>query len=358
MGDNIVWLIGNGFNKSVENTLENTELKLSIKNHIKLWDKFERIFGDIRKSLSNDKNISDEEVIEQIFKLFDIFSSLGNPMSSNNYAERINYCINLLKENINKTVASKIFEVILDFMKAETDGVYGELNRSGINSDLGKLLNKNTNFFFTTNYDGIGEMVFGIDSDDKRISKDHRIADFFNNCPMSQDSYLCYYMRHNLKDARGCYLHLHGSYRYFLKQGTGPIKLKKEFIEKIVQDNKLLNGFTPIIIFNAPNTKLHFIEANSLLSNYFNLFKEALYKNHKLVIWGQSLKSDPHILKLITDNYDRLEKILILDPQGEKIKERISIKLQQPDLEKFHIINPKEQSISKLVEQVLDEMSK
>jgi NAD-dependent SIR2 family protein deacetylase len=117
-------------------------------------------------------------------------------------------------------------------------------------------------------------------------------------------------------------LHLHGSYKFFIYFGDF-IKVKKDGWNFYRENKEML---IPVLIFNAPKFKEKQIKSFAVLNVYFHAFKEELKKSKNLIIWGQSLKNDPHIenviKKLFIDSKVKEKRLIIVDNEKKhKIQE-------------------------------------
>jgi hypothetical protein len=301
----ITILLGNGFNYSIKDFIESHKddymhLLQNIAKLIKAIEGITELWGELNK-LVDTTNV-DENLIEDIHKSF-TFLSLIKPFENEH---NLKNCVKELKEKFNKSFIETLWKIIHRFLEYESKGFYQDLTKLSQNifNDYNyipcqKIRGKNVNLY-TTNYDGIAEIILGYDG--KQLS----LPDMFRGC--DSDYYVCFSKKGYEEDKEGYKLfHLHGSYKFFAYKFFLPadyeeIKIKREHINFVKENKNLLE---PIIVLNAPSIKEKQIERFEVLKSYFSVFKTDLQKSEKLIIWGQSLEYDPHLLKAIEEHFVR-----------------------------------------------------
>jgi len=325
MRNNIAFLVGNGFNRLLANVIGDIEVSRRLQEISVLYNRFSEMFKDIMEKYNLK---SQEEAIELFYDALGIIQTTidGSLTPKENWRN----CLEEMKTELEREITDKIYEVIENFIEDETSGFYGNLTR--IIAEHGFYLctetaNKNKNRFliFTTNYDGCVDIFFQFD----RSIKNFSFEDLFrgSGCPGYPGQYVCF--DDTVSPSPPLLFHLHGSYKYFQKREIFgryiTIKLSREGY-RILNIRELI----PVIIYNAPSFKEKLIEKFQLLRIYFRSFKDNLQKTvRKLVVIGQSLISDPHILTVIAESYFGLEEVVIMDINPFPVKDRIVKKIKE-----------------------------
>ncbi len=329
-------LIGNGFNHHFKSYIDNDELKNEIDHITSLWNKFD--------NLVENNGASIEEIIENLYRAFAFLSSV-KPFRENEYKE----CIDLLREKFYIEFIDMLHDIAYEFAKQQLEGFYGQLKSYLCENIFDNFVpceiikNKKINVY-TTNYDGIAEMILGHDG------KNFQLPDGFRH----DGNYVCFNKEAFDEDLKGCKLfHLHGSYKFYKLFEYEDYRFAKEIKFKF-ENSDSLNEFEnnkqnlePIIILNAVNLKEKQIKNYFSLSMYLSAFEKDLKKSDTLIIWGQSLKNDPHlkdrIKKYYTTNneYNEKKRIIIIDTnENHTLKEELNdnevdIKVIQPNNRDF-----------------------
>ena len=313
-GKRLVWLLGNGFNFAVNSFLSDDSISDDIKQIIRLWDTFTELFQDIRSKLGCS---SDEEAIQYIYAAIDIIKSIKSWNKINTTNDFLK-CIELIEIFIRNNIDQALYNIILRFIKSECNGTYKKLVSYLYKNDprVWEILDETNSVFFTTNYDGIGEMILSYDP----YSEPHKIkySDFFSYETCLTKEYGKFVCFNASMEASNFFLHLHGSYKFF-EHTSQLIKLTHQGCEELLElynngNIQILQEYAPIIVFNAPKLKRNIIATNVILHFYFQLFRKELagYNDNVLIIWGQSLRNDPHLVDVILKNLDSLYKIVVI----------------------------------------------
>ena len=341
MREGISFLVGNGFNKLLANLVSEETISKRLEEISVLYNKFSKLFDEIMEEYNLKTK---EEAIELFYNAL----AVVNLVITNSLTPKENWkiCLDEMKKELDEEVTARIYSVIDEFISDETNGFYGELRKEfksyGFFVDRESVKqNKDRLFIFTTNYDGCVDIFFRFNDSDGFL-----FNDLFNRsaCPEYTEDYVCF--DESITPEAPLLFHLHGSYKFFIRQeGFRYVTIKLGNYESLDFRNLI-----PVIIYNAPKMKEELIRRFQVLDTYFNFFKENLRENtRKLVIIGQSLSSDPHILDAISWSYHNIDEIVIMDvdDQLEKVKNRIlkqvKQKLKKDDiLDKFKLINTKE----------------
>lgn len=315
----LVWLLGNGFNFAVNSFLHDDLLSDEIKKIINLWNTFSELFEDIRQKMGCS---NDEEAIQYIYSAIDIIKSI-KPWAKMQTKNDFLNCIDLVETFIRDNIDLALYNIILEFIKSECNGTYKKIVSYLYENDsnIWNILDGTNSVFFTTNYDGIGEMILAYDPH----GKPHKIKypDFFlyETCQFTEyKKYVCF---DPSMEVSNFFLHLHGSYKFFEYRGQ-LIKLAHNGCEELLTlykkgEIKMLQEYAPIIVFNAPSLKRQIITLNAILNFYFQCLKKELGNDSVLIIWGQSLKNDPHLVDIIYKNFDSLYKIVVILPNPNDV---------------------------------------
>jgi len=288
-------LIGNGFNNLVANIIRLTpdewlnsrtlrDNKQATADNIisitKLWEEFDIVFKEMAKEMNA---LSHEELIKMIYAVINLFSSLEG------FAEALGKDkIEEIRNLFSKFLIDKIIGIAERFKEHENIDEYKSLKKYlptfAIEIDKHISSNKGTSLnIYTTNYDGVLDTLLtkprteelkhgfiGADGFTKLISNNHLgfVAHHLDNKPITL-------------------LHLDGSYKFTKKYGT-TYKIRG-----------LATNYEPVMVFNNPDMKESIVRSDNVLSYYFDKLKEDLSKSDRLVIIGNSMRTEPHIKKLI-----------------------------------------------------------
>ncbi|GEM_PF-4505671 len=304
-----VLLLGNGFNNSLQNFIEDERLREDIQQVIELWHALDERLGE---------NFSESD-LERVYEAFDVLRMLKFFEKNEVYKS----CFNELQNAVDSELANTIWDIVEGFVNLETNGFYirlaDYLNRSLFRIFLPfQAVNNNKVCIYTTNYDGIAEIVLAYDPNEEDERRRIKLPDMFGWC---HEKYNCFSQSNFIRDyEEPKLLHLHGSYKFYYYNRLS-IKLKRSYINEFKQFEE------PIIILNAPRLKERQIMRYPVLDAYFSSFQFDLKRYNKLVIWGQSLRSDPHILETIKKSLGEKKK------EVEKKKDRFEFEIVIINLE-------------------------
>ncbi len=345
-----VILLGNGFNISLREFVSDENVKEQIEAIIKLWNEFDKL-------VENNKEFI-EKILEDLNKSFYILSII-KPFYENG---ELKNCLDKLKEQFHSEFIDRLWDIVFEFIKQENNNFYREL-ANYFHIDLfpkinpyKKISEKGNIDIYTTNYDGIAEILFGYDAKEEQGYNKIKLRDMFRGCD-GYPTYVCFSedgYREDLNEPK--LLHLHGSYKFYVYDffpywSYKEIKVSRDYLENFVKENK--THLEPIIILNAPKFKEKQIKNFHILNTYLKVFEENIKKTNTLVVWGQSLENDPHIKKIIDENFinnrDEERKIIIIDVNENHVLKKES---KIPNLE-IEFINPKERNFINIIEYIL-----
>lgn len=283
-------------------------LAKELKNVSVLFKKFEDIETEFKRILGDYKSS------ETVLNIIDSIMYWYRNVKANTEFEALNSCSTKFIELANKIVEEKIKPIVLEFENQETNAVYGELTKwvseykIGANIDNHLKTSSDQLGIFTTNYDGFLEQLTRTDSNE---NQGFLLNDGFAGGrdkpktlypPFSNDRFLG---------------HLHSSYKF---------GWNGENWEKFNTSNSLRNP-DPLILYMNPDKKLEFIQRNTLLSAYWNHFLTWIKSSDEVIVYGNSLSSDPHIVDALKNCKSNCV-IYIADKDFEAIKKRLPKKLK------------------------------
>ncbi|HKK63606.1 MAG TPA: SIR2 family protein [Bacteroidales bacterium] len=310
----LAMIVGNGFNYLVSDLIRNyenqrtsneeelQEIAKSIDGITRLWERFDDVFRDLREKSNG---LNDEEVIRMIYTVLDFFSSIEGFKQILQQED-----IESLKNIFDGFLLNKIREISNELTKHQDNAGYSELKRL--------FPNFGHNFFnlieekeveklhiYSTNYDGILDTLL---TDDKRGGFVTR--DGFSRGAGPENIFLDLVPEYI--DEKYLLAHLHGSYKF-----------KKHYGKTLKLRNNDFND-SPVMIFNNPDTKQDLILDDNVLRHYYNQLSEDLEKYDKLVIFGNSMKTEPHIKELINKYFnDKGKCIVVVSPHPEEIADEL-----------------------------------
>ncbi|MBG0769531.1 hypothetical protein [Methanococcus maripaludis] len=338
MGENICFIIGNGFNhlikeicrnkveyykdnkiphhldrklgeerpigikiRKVDNKKELNNFLINFEKLINLWDEPERPFSDLVYNLNlllKDHNLTTEQIIGIINKTSEfIENKLSNESSVKNFH------VKDLSLKINSILIYDALKNCSDrFQDYENNGNYTILrelfrDEKGYFGKCFDELIKNENIhIYSTNYDGIIHSILSYYVETKSTLNYFGADGFING------DFQTWVLQRN----RNLLLLLHGSYRFMLNEESN-INKPTTYGYDLSEKNH------PIMVYNDPCLKMDVIRNYYVLNYYFEIFKESLQNCSKLIIFGNSLKSDPHIVKAISNNFDKEKELIIVD---------------------------------------------
>lgn len=327
--NNVVFIIGNGLNFLIKTVIDEIPIKdlspsrllkrNTLSNNLNeitvLWKKFDEVFLELRQHFAAKGNkISDEELIKLISSVINFFSNLTG-------FEKV-----LKKEDINKLqtildgfLLNKIIEIADEFRQHEEKRAYGSIREYFKNFDT--EFDKSTSihgvrktFFFTTNYDGILDVLF------TRPEGNFTKEDGFRSINSQNEdqaeaklsgSFLAFVPKY-LYERKLVLCHLHGSYKFVKNFGK---------TYKIIGTRK---NTRPVIVFNRPEAKSYVISNDNVLSEYMRFFINTLQapETTRLVILGNSMEAEPHLKAAIRDYFSikrTPKEIILVSREPDKI---------------------------------------
>lgn len=275
--------------------------------------------------------------------------SLLKPIEEN---EELSGCIEKLKEKFNNSFIENLWEIVLKFVEQEKNGFYKSLTSFLYNNDLRefnpcKHIKRKKISIYTTNYDGIAEIILGYDGES--IS----LPDGFRLCPSSSADFVCFNENEFNEDSISSKLfHLHGSYKFFVYSTYTSymhreIKVRSSHLSFIEQNQSNLE---PILVLNAPKLKRKQIKKYLCLEKYLHTFEKDLHGSDTLIVWGQSLINDPHIKGFITKIFsgNNGKEVIVVDTNSNHALKNI-------DGININFINPKKEDFISILKRIFDD---
>jgi len=352
VGKSTIFLVGNGFNFLIADILkyqrENNkecdffadnieQLEKDIREITTLWRKFDDLFASLEKEYPK---LNKEQLLKMIHSVVEFFRNFEGLefFFSNKEMETINH-LDTLKKLMDKTLLKKIVTISEEFKRHEEAKGYSNLKqifpKFGVR--LKELLKKheyNRVSIFSTNYDGVLDTLL--------TDNGFLFVDGFKR--IEGDLVFC---EEQLESSDFKMLHLHGSYK---------------FEERYYATVKLLKGRSnenPVMIFNNPNLKEKLIKENDVLREYYYFFEKELESCNKLVIIGNSLLNEPHILRLLNKRVKSDEnkpefKLYIIDKTPKSVEENIKMEVKNIQIEQYGTIDIKStKNLYELIETIL-----
>jgi hypothetical protein len=331
------FIIGNGFISHLAQLVQdrNEELYIQLKKVEALFNQFQSLESELRSLLnitaSNEIILGITENLVNWYRQINSESGLVN-----------NSCFDALADLGKIIIEDKIAPIVKGFEQQQIDGTYGDLTRvlsqfnigdkvkQGLESDSELKLG-----LFTTNYDGFLEQMLRTTDGSGYYFTDG----FAGLYPYPLKLYTPY-----ISD-KAFLGHLHSSYRYSWC-GSTCIKTR-DFTEAGANRD-------PILVYASPSKKKEFIDKNPLLSRYWYEFEKWLNLSDEIVIFGNSMMSDPHILELVVSivKFKQEIKLIIVAKNECKLdlyveigiprEQLIFIKSEKINLANYHLffLNP------------------
>jgi hypothetical protein len=341
-----IFLIGNGFIKHLQKVVCNEiEAHLSEGKNLEFFqndvlqglNQVDSLFGEfdnLEKELAGILGLEDKS-LELAYQLTDDFISWYRTKSKYPKAEyNLKQCLDSISLVGQQLVNEKIIPIVEKFEDQEIEGLYRSIsqwteNKIGEEIDIHLKRTGNNMGVFTTNYDGFFEQITYTGNEE---NKGFLLMDGFagdSNHPLTLHKPYFNYNRF--------IGHLHSSYKYGWN-GSQWVKIRTSRRSRNVH---------PLILYMKPNEKKKFIQKNSILTAYWNHFEKWLNKTEELVIYGNSLKSDPHIIELIKRALSKTALVYIADINAEEI---YCQHLDFIDKKRVHLIDTSDIELSNLSE--------
>jgi NAD-dependent SIR2 family protein deacetylase len=327
----VVMIVGNGFNQLVKNVVEssieisnegagicviqprhdvglslqsdivtigkkpksNSDLVKEIEDLSNLWLEFDEVLKEIK----GDK-LNDEEAISYVTSMIAFLSN--ERIFKKIFSEEQIIQAKFLLETV---LYEKLIKICEKFRTQHNEGFHKDMKKefSSFGSKFNAFLNakkQNKTSIYTTNYDGI------LDTISTGSPYGYITEDGFRDREFKEDT---------INDAPYFLAHLHGSYLF--EKDCGITKKK---------GNACKNNY-PVMVFGSPKLKESVIKNDNVLNAYFQKLKSDLKTCDRLIILGNSMNSEPHIIDAIEKHFNKKGNIFIC---SRNAKSTAKIKLQ------------------------------
>lgn len=314
----ISFIIGNGFNYLINDIVRNYPVspfspwpsnirstKDSIISEIgkitSLWKKFDELFEELKEK---NPQYDAEELIRMIYSVIDFLSNIDTFQKILSPT-----LINEIKKSFEFLLIDRIRDIAKEFSYHESSQGYKDLKKlfPNFGKDFEEILKKysvNQCDYFTTNYDGILDTLLTL-PDYKYLANDgfqrSSMPDYYELNDLSLRS----------SKIRG--LHIHGSYKFEKLQGD------------TYKIGKSIENSEPVMIFNNPQFKGDLVRKDTVLNQYFYTLSNSLRNSDKLIIFGNSMKNEPHIKKAINSFFTGVDKkLFICSDKPDAVKKELT----------------------------------
>lgn len=338
---NTVFLIGNGFNRFLQQCYStDSQFFQDIDGLSRLWGRFEESLSPLldaapvptRQAASQPDNTTERsaQLLYDMIRFAEGVAALGQ---SPDLAAVVGTgsCGLGCRETLNALMARSVFSVVRQFIGDEGGGLYSRIFQNppigfaGLQSLMASASSKLA--LFTTNYDGLVDMILGFEGF-RGENTGFRLVDGFS----TRTDVGGVYFRDNAPEVLsqwGVRGHLHGSYKFLAQRAPNGDTLYRKLGRDELRDfDRLSMDCQPVVVFDAPNRKKTRIDGFRILRQYLTSFEEHLEQAQNLVLFGLSLKDDPHLLECIRTRWLQSstleEKMLyIIDTDPEPVWNRV-----------------------------------
>lgn len=338
---NTVFLIGNGFNRFLEQCYSaDDDLCRDLDGVCSLWGRFEECLnrllvtaGDSVRATASEASYTTERLAQLLYDMIQFAEGLAALEQSTDLASAagIPSCHLACKEALNAHMGESVFAVVKQFIDSETRGLYSRIFQNppvGL-AELQNLLASASArvALFTTNYDGLVDMVLGFEAF-RGEKTGFRLVDGFGK-RTDPDAV---YFRDDAPDLLsqwGVRGHLHGSYKFLAQRAqNGETLYRKLTSAELDHFDALSEGCQPVVVFDAPNRKRGRLDGFRILRQYLASFEDHLAQAQNLVLFGISLKDDPHLLQCIRSRWVQPanssgKTLCIIDAEPEAVWNRV-----------------------------------
>lgn len=312
---NVILITGNGFNYLIQDIIKNipsseippkinisvTDVTTGISNITNLWKKFDKLFSDLKAK----SNLNEEELIRMIHAILDLFSNMSGFKQVLNPAQVLQ--IQQIFDNLILTELKNISEEFRQYHNSEGYKAIKKLFPE-FGSKFKEMLNRKCHKFniYTTNYDGVLDTL---------LTKKYPERGFiFSDCLSNTDvpGFLAMEPAY-LNTNKYILAHIHGSYLY-----------ERYFGRTYKQRSASLNS-SPIMVFNNPDLKKTVINNDNVLNAYYNKLEHDMQNFDKIIIIGNSMKTEPHIKNLISNHFSKRKntEIVVCSPSPADITKEL-----------------------------------
>ena len=314
---NTVLLVGDGFNRFVAGCYPESGVAAAIRATSDLWGHFQDTLlplvqaapGPVQDDIANHSR-NTERSAQLLYDMIEFAEGMVVLNRSKDLQSAMNLtCGTVCRQSLDRQMKDTMFKVVKEFIQDETDGLYGDLLRvkpPGL-TDLQNLMASLAGNLavYTTNYDGIIDMVLGFEIGQDRLPG-FQLNDGFGLLPgMNEDVYF----KEDLSEwfqKWGIRAHLHGSYKFLAQPLPGRGTLYRKLNRQDLSNFDALSQYgQPVVVFDAPSRKFSRIDRFRMLRDYLVSFEWHLDHAQNLVLFGISLENDPHLVERIRSHWLR-----------------------------------------------------
>jgi len=308
---NTILLVGDGFNHFVAGCCPDSPVANAINATSGLWGHFQTTLDDLVRGAPTlivddvaDHRRNTERSAQLLYDMIEFAEGMVALDRSKDLQSAMSLtCGTVCRRSLDSQMQDTLFRVVREFIKDETDGLYGDLLRVNMTGRAGLqelvALQAHDLAAYTTNYDGISDMVLGFDTGQNGQGR-FQLTDGFGFLPDTDEGV---FFREDLGEWTqqwGTRAHLHGSYKFLTQSipghGTQCRKLNRQ---DFADFDSLSREGQPVVVFDAPDRKLSRIARFRVLREYLNSFEWHLGHAQNLILFGISLENDAHLVERI-----------------------------------------------------------
>jgi hypothetical protein len=306
-----VLLVGDGFNRFVAGCCSDSQVARDINATSSLWGHFQDTLdglipgapGLIQNDIADHRR-NTERSAQLLYEMIEFAEGMVALDRSQDLQSTMNLtCDTVCRHSLDQRMHDTLFKVVREFVQDEANGLYGDLlrvnmaGRDGLQEFMAAQASDLA--VYTTNYDGISDMVLGFDTGQNGQGR-FQLTDGFGFLPDTDEGV---FFREDLGEWTqqwGTRAHLHGSYKFLTQSipghGTQCRKLNRQDFANF---DSLSREGQPVVVFDAPDRKLSRIARFRVLREYLNSFEWHLGHAQNLVLFGISLENDAHLVERI-----------------------------------------------------------
>lgn len=310
-----ILLVGDGFNRFVAGCCSDSQVARAIKATSDLWGHFQSTLDDLTLGAPNlvqDDIAAHRRNTERSAQLLYDMIEFAEGMVALGRSQDLQTAMNLTcnavcRNSLDRRMHDTLFKVVREFIQDEANGLYGDLLRVDMagRDGLQEFMTAKAGDLavYTTDYDGIGDMVLGFELGQN--GQGHfQLTDGFGFLPDGTDGVFFREDPGEWTQQWGIRAHLHGSYKFLAQSVFGHGTLYKKLNRQDFDGfDALSRDGQPVVVFDAPDRKLSRIDRFRVLREYMNSFEWHLGLAQNLVLFGISLENDPHLVQRIQSRW-------------------------------------------------------
>lgn len=310
-----VLLVGDGFNRFVAGCCSDSRVAQDINATSSLWGHFQDTLdglipgapGLIQNDIADHRR-NTERSAQLLYDMIEFAEGMVALDRSQDLQSTMNLtCDTVCRHSLDQRMHDTLFKVVREFIQDEANGLYGDLlrvnmaGRDGLQEFMAAQVNDLA--VYTTNYDGIGDMVLGFEPGQNGQGR-FSLTDGFGSLPDGTEGVFFREDPGEWTQQWGIRAHLHGSYKFLAQPVFGHGTLYKKLNRQDFGSfDALSEDGQPVVVFDAPDRKLSRIDRFRVLREYLNSFEWHLGQAQNLVLFGISLENDPHLAQRIRSRW-------------------------------------------------------